>query len=295
MRPPADERTEEVVSDAAAAGPGRRALLVCIYPAGPLLGARFPLGEEPLVLGRDPGCGARLDDPSVSRRHARVEPGGGGYAVTDLGSTNGVTVNRLPARHAALRDGDYLGLGRCILRFLAGGNAEAAYHEEIYRLATVDALTETHNRRHLMECLARELARSGRRGGPLSLVLLDIDHFKRVNDALGHLAGDGVLRELADRVRPAVRRGELFARYGGEEFALVLPGAGAAEAGAAAERVRGLVEGAPFAAGGGRRVTVSLGVATAPGDVDLSPEELLRRADENLYRAKAAGRNCVRA
>src|SRR5262245_10133559 len=294
MGSPANERTEEVKPEMATPGPGHPALLVCIYPAGPQMGERFPLGEGPLVLGRDADCGARLDDPSVSRQHARVEPDGGGFVVTDLGSTNGVTVNRRPVEHAPLRDGDYLGLGRCILRFRAGGSAEAAYHEEVYRLATIDALTEAHNRRYLMEFLGQELARSARRGGPLSLVLFDVDHFKSVNDALGHLGGDDVLRELADRVRPAVRRGELFARYGGEEFALALPGAGADEAGAAAERVRRLVESAPFAAGQ-LSITVSLGAVTAVGGGDLSPDELVRRADEKLYQAKAAGRNCVRA
>src|SRR5262249_37763577 len=100
MRPPADEPTEEVQVEPAAANRGPSALLVFIYPVGPQLGARFPLGQEPLVLGRDEGCGARLDDPSVSRRHARVEPGRGGFVVTDLGGTNGTTVNPRPARHA---------------------------------------------------------------------------------------------------------------------------------------------------------------------------------------------------
>src|SRR5262249_55999547 len=115
--------------------------------------------------GRAGGGGARLDDPSVSRRHARVEPGRGGFVVTDLGSTNGTTVNRRPAGHARLDDGDYLGLGRCILRFLAGSNAEAAYHEEVYRLATTGALTGAHNRRALMEFLALGPAQSGRLRG----------------------------------------------------------------------------------------------------------------------------------
>src|SRR5262249_43190695 len=147
----------------------------------------------------------------------------GGVTVADLGSTNGTFLNDALVARAPLKDGDYLRVGNCIYRFLAGGNVEADYHEEIYRLTITDGLTQTHNKRYLLEFLDRELARSQRHTRPLSLVLFDIDRFKAINDELGHLAGDHVLRELAACVKAAVRREELFARYGGEEFAVVLP------------------------------------------------------------------------
>src|SRR5438552_8298891 len=122
-----------------------------------------------------------------------------------------------------LKDGDYLRVGNCICRFLAGGNVEAQYHEEIYRLTIIDALTEIPNKRFFLEFLDRELARTVRYHRPLSLILFDIDKFKVINDQLGHLAGDFTLREMASSLKAAIRKEELFARYGGEEFAVVLP------------------------------------------------------------------------
>ena len=274
----------------------RDALLVHIYPTGPGMGSRYALRERPLVIGRGADCDIRIEDQSVSRRHARVEADAGTYCAVDLQSTNGTFVNNMPATKSTLNDGDYLRVGNCIYRFLMGGNVEAEYHEEIYRLTIIDALTGLHNKRFLMEFLDRELARSARRGRPLSLVLFDIDHFKAVNDNLGHLGGDYTLSELAASVRRGIRKDELFARYGGEEFAIVLPEVAHDEATLAAERVRVVVEQHPFAyEGEAYPITISLGVATTAGDASLTPQELLRRADEKLYLAKREGRNRVEA
>jgi diguanylate cyclase (GGDEF)-like protein len=185
-------------------------------------------------------------------------------------------------------------VGNCIYRFLAGGNVEAEYHEEIYRLTIVDGLTEIHNKRYLMEFLDRELARSIRHHRPLALILFDLDHFKNVNDELGHLAGDYTLRELAACVKASVRREELFARYGGEEFAIVLPESSREGACVAAERIRALVENHPFEyEGKNYPVTISLGVGLTTGETPLSSQELIRLADEKMYQAKNEGRNQV--
>src|SRR5207245_2245668 len=156
----------------------------------------------------------------------RIQPGADGYYAVDLQSTNGTFVNDHPASMYKLKDGDYLRVGNCIYRFLIGGNVEAEYHEEIYRLTIIDALTDIHNKRYLVEFLDRELARSARYRRPLALVLFDLDLFKKVNDNLGHLGGDFTLREVAACVKGSVRKEELFARYGGEEFAVVLPETG---------------------------------------------------------------------
>src|SRR5262249_48558365 len=145
-----------------------------------------------------------------------------------------------------LRDGDYLRVGSCIYRFLVGGNLEAAYHEELYRLTIIDGLTGIHNKRYLFEFLERELARCARHQRPLALLLLDVDHFKLINDDLGHLAGDFILRELANIIRTGARKEELVARYGGEEFAVVLPETTREGGEASAERLRVLVEAHPF-------------------------------------------------
>src|SRR5215813_3800074 len=165
----------------------RNACFVHIYPPGPGMGTRYPLGDAPLVLGRGSDCEIRINDHSVSRRHARIQPGADGYYAVDLQSTNGTYVNDVPASMYKLKDGDYLRVGNCIYRFLMGGNVEAEYHEEIYRLTIIDALTEIPNSRALMEFLDRELARSCRHNRPLALVMFDVDHFKLVNDDLGHL------------------------------------------------------------------------------------------------------------
>ena len=169
----------------------RNACLVHIYPMGPGMGARYTLADSPVVLGRGTDCDIRINDHSVSRRHARIQPGADGYYAVDLQSTNGTFVNDQPAMMYKLKDGDYLRVGNCIYRFLTGGNVEAEYHEEIYRLTIIDALTDEHNKLYLIELLDRELRHvQGRYARPLSLVMLDIDRFKQINESLGHLGGD---------------------------------------------------------------------------------------------------------
>jgi diguanylate cyclase (GGDEF)-like protein len=270
------------------------ACLVCIYPTGPGMGTRYPLADKEVVLGRGSDCTIPLDDAALSRRHARIQPKEDGYVVFDLDSTNGTFVNQVRVRSVLLRDGDYLRCGRHLFRFLAGGNVEAEYHEEIHRLAIVDALTEIANKRYLLEYLERELARTCRHQRPLALILFDIDHFKKVNDERGHLAGDSVLRELANVLRPLIRREELLARYGGEEFAIVLHETNLEQARQTAERFRSAIAAHSFTFDGKTfSVTISLGVAATAGETALSPTGLIQLADERLYEAKHAGRNCV--
>jgi diguanylate cyclase (GGDEF)-like protein len=258
------------------------------------MGARYLLENGRIVLGRGDDCDITIHDSSVSRRHTMFELDVEGYVVIDLGSTNGTFVNDKPADRTPLADGDYVRIGSCIFRFLAGGNVEADYHEELYRLAILDALTGLHNRRYLLDYLERELARSARLGRPLALILFDIDHFKLINDTLGHLAGDLTLRELTALIRSEICRDELLARYGGEEFAAVLTETTHEKAAEVAERFRRATEGHPFCfEGRPYKVTVSLGVASTQGDGPLAPEELIRQADERLYIAKRTGRNRV--
>jgi two-component system, cell cycle response regulator len=272
----------------------RDACVVHIYPVGPGMGTRYALGDSPMVLGRGNDCDIRINDHSVSRRHARIQPGADGYYAVDLQSTNGTFVNDVPASICKLKDGDYLRVGNCIYRFLAGGNVEAEYHEEIYRLTIIDALTDIHNKRYLLEFLDRELSRSARYNRPLALILFDLDRFKSINDELGHLGGDFTLREMAACVKTCVRKEELLARYGGEEFLVVLPETNLEGALAVAERVRAMVEKHTFQyEGKAYPVTVSLGVAATNGDRPLTPCELIGEADEKLFRAKREGRNRV--
>jgi len=272
------------------------ACLVHIYPAGAAIGSRYPLPDHPLTLGRDEGCHIHITDDSVSRRHARIEPGKDGYTVIDLDSTSGTYVNEARVSSQKLRDGDYLHVGNCIYRFLAGGNLEAQYHEEIYRLTITDALTGIHNKRYLMEFFTRELACAVRYRRPLSVLLFDVDRFKEINEQFGHLGGDHTLRELGACLRGQIRKEDLFARYGGDEFAVVMPETDPETAKAVGEQLRHAAATHLFAYDGRPyQVTISLGAAGTQGNEWVTSVELLRKADENLYEAKRAGRNRVLA
>ena len=164
----------------------------------------------------------------------------------------------------------------------------ADLNSEVARLAASDGLTGLANRREFTTVLAREVARAARSKEPLSLAVLDVDHFKVVNDTFGHLAGDEVLRVVARAMTTQVREVDLVARYGGEEFAIILPNCSSMDALAVVERVRAAIE----AAGTTARVTASAGIATLPGD-GADEESLMAAADQALYRAKGAGRDRV--
>jgi diguanylate cyclase (GGDEF)-like protein len=273
----------------------REACLVHIYPTGPNMGCRYPLGEKALTLGRGEDCDIRLQDHSVSRRHAKIEPSPEGFFVFDQQSTNGTFVNDKQLDTSwLLQDGDYLRIGNCIYRYLAGGNIEAEYHEEIYRLTILDGLTQIHNQRYMTEFLEREVVRSQRHARPLSVLMIDLDRFKTINDTFGHLCGDFVLRELADIIRASVRKEDLFARYGGEEFVVVLVETNREEAVMVGERIRQSIADHQFRFDSTPvKLTISIGVASMTGDMSVTTASLLRAADENLYQAKRTGRNRV--
>ncbi len=268
------------------------ACLVLIYPPGPDMGKRFPLSKE-VVVGRGADCDIQVDRDSVSRRHARVFKSGETWSVEDLQSTNGSYVNDVQVTRSVLRDADFVKIGAAIFKFLSSQNVEASYHEEIYRMTIVDALTGAHNKRYFYEFLEREIARCARYRRPLSLLMFDIDHFKAVNDKHGHLTGDYVLREMSRRLLSRVRREELLARYGGEEFAAVLPETDLTGARTFGEQIRKMVADQPFEYEGDTfTVTISIGVTCVEGeDVDITT--FIKTADDNLYRAKREGRNRV--
>src|SRR4051812_20585816 len=196
---------------------GKEACLVVIY--GSELGKKYNLNASAIVIGRSSKCDIQIDQESISRNHSKIINTSKSLLIRDLGSTNGTYVNDEPVDEYVLRDGDLIKIGRTIFKFLTGGNIENAYHEEIYRLTTIDGLTQIFNKRYFLETIEREVARSQRYRRALSLVMFDIDHFKRINDTFGHLAGDFVLKHLASAIKNKIRREDIFARYGGEEFA----------------------------------------------------------------------------
>src|SRR6266478_2767057 len=268
---------------------GKEACLVMIY--GSELGKKYNLNAPSLVIGRSSKCDIQIDQESISRNHTKIVNTGKSILVRDLGSTNGTYVNDEPIDEYVLRDGDLIKIGRTIFKFLTGGNIENAYHEEIYRLTTIDGLTQIFNKRYFLENLEREIARSQRYRRMLSLVLFDIDHFKKINDSYGHLAGDYVLRELASALKSRIRKEECFARYGGEEFCLVLPETGHENTVYLADKLRKIIEQHHFVFEGKRiTVTFSAGVADLEQTHD-SALAFIKTADERLYDAKRMGRN----
>jgi len=218
----------------------------------------------------------------------------GNWWVEDLNSTNGTFVNEQRIRAQQLTDADQVRFGDAIYKFLTGANIESAYHEAIHNMAIQDGMTGIHNKRFFTEFLDREIAVASRHGHPLTLVMFDVDHFKKVNDTHGHLAGDAVLKDLAGRIRPRIRREDLFARYGGEEFACVLPSTPLPGGIVFAEQLRQLVERQPCRFDGKDiAFTISLGVTTLHRETGVDSAGLIKRADENLYSAKRGGRNRV--
>jgi diguanylate cyclase (GGDEF)-like protein len=166
--------------------------------------------------------------------------------------------------------------------------------DSLRQLATVDPLTGAFNRRTFVAMAEAALARARRSHSPIALLMIDIDHFKRVNDRLGHLAGDAVLKQFVSRAHGCLRQEDFLARFGGEEFCVLVPGLAAADAGALAERIRQRVCATAFAVGGSTlHLTASIGVATTEGDHPATLDALLERADCALYRAKNEGRDRV--
>ncbi len=270
----------------------RSAALVVIY--GEELGRKYDLDRKVTVIGRSSKSDIQVDQDSISRAHAKIVQDEGHATVADMGSTNGTFVNDEPVEGTlTLRNGDFIKIGRIIFKYIAGGNIEGQYHEEIYRLTTIDGLTQIFNKRYMVETLEREVSRCHRYGRALTLGMMDIDHFKKINDTYGHLAGDYVLKQLASAVKTKLRREDVFARYGGEEFGLILPEIDLAGAEATAEKVRKVVEKQRFVFEDQViPVTLSCGVA-AIGPKVTDMQALLKAADEKLYEAKQAGRNRV--
>jgi diguanylate cyclase (GGDEF)-like protein len=288
-RPTPVEAFTPFVPDAPASN---QACLVAIY--GAELGQRVELAAAPLIVGRDPESGFVVDDETVSRRHCEIAWTGRAFRVRDLGSTNRTFVNDAAVGERGLRHGDLIKLGRNIFKFLHGGSLEHDYHQVIHALMTHDGLTNAHNRRFFEQALVREMLRAERYQRPLALAMIDVDHFKAVNDSLGHLAGDEILRQIARVVQANVRGESTFARVGGEEFAIIFPETTLEGAARVSERLRGLIEGLRLDCEGTPvSVTCSFGVAAFAPGTGAATDDLYAEADRRLYEAKRAGRNRV--
>jgi two-component system, cell cycle response regulator len=257
-------------------------------------GKRLALCNQRARIGRESDNDLIVLDEGVSRWHLRIEPYRGGWLVIDVGSSNGTLLNGEPLRGVKrLKNGDLLQIGSAVIKYLSGQDVESSMWEELFELAVTDSLTQLANRRRFDEELATETSRVRRHGRDLSLLMLDIDLFKNVNDSHGHQAGDAVLSHIAQVIRERVRNHDLVARVGGEELAILMPETGLEGARVLAEELRRAIERHVIEyAEQELHVTVSIGCA------QLSPEDsdqqaFVGRCDQQLYRAKAAGRNRV--
>lgn len=284
----------EDLSDSVARGPRSEAALTVLR--GENVGSLYPIDADETMIGRSTEVGITLPDDSLSRQHARILRGDGVYTIEDLGSTNGTFVDgeRLAAPRV-LEDGSRIHLGsRTVLHFRMHDAVELEAARQTYALAVRDPLTGVFNRRHMQERLWSEAAFARRHHTSLSLILLDIDHFKRINDEHGHTIGDAALCQLASALTTLTRQEDVLARYGGEEFALIARGIDRKNTLALAERMRSTIEAQRLPIEGGEvSFTVSIGVAHYEPGGEREAQEIFEAADRALYAAKDAGRNHV--
>ncbi|MET0793211.1 MAG: GGDEF domain-containing protein [Polyangiaceae bacterium] len=253
------------------------------------------IGQTPFTMGRHASNNLSIDDDSISRTHARFVTEEGKYFVEDLGSRNGTFIQGKRITRAEIKDDDWVQLGaRVAFRFALTDSRQEGLLRKLYESSTRDALTGAYNRRHFDDRLKAEIAFAVRHATDCALILLDIDHFKKVNDTHGHQAGDEVLRHLSGIAHRALRTEDVFARFGGEEFAVIVRGASTRGAGRLAERLReALAQQHCSFEGQEIRCTLSAGCAALSCCAAPSPEEVIAVADRRLYVAKQAGRNRV--
>lgn len=268
--------------------------------SGRQMGQVFPLvNRTDSRIGRADDADLCIRDASISRYHAAVYIDERSRCrIRDLGSTNGTYVNGRRVQDGELAAGDRVQLGKAsILKLEYHGKMENEFHAQLYDAGTRDPLTGLFNRRYLDQHLESDFRLALRHSEDLSVLIIDVDRFKRINDSLGHLAGDAVLRNVARTLSSRVRHEDVLARYGGEEFVILLRRTSLEGAVSLADSIRDMVEQlAVDYRASSIAVTVSIGVATLrhPPQFD-DATSLLAAADVALYSAKNGGRNRVEA
>jgi two-component system cell cycle response regulator len=260
------------------------------------LGRDYRLRKPEYTIGRESDCDICIPEETVSRRHAKIQIRGSGpreYRLIDLGSTNKTFVNNSEAGSVLIKNGDKIRIGNTVLRFDLLDAEDIKYHQEIQKKIKYDALTGLLTKESLYLALQHELLRCKKFDIPLSVLMMDLDHFKKVNDTHGHQAGSHTLAEIGSLIARNLRETDVSARYGGEEFISYLSEQRKPGAKVAAESLRAAIANAQIAFGDKViAITISIGVAQFPDDGDTI-EELVARADEALYAAKGKGRNRV--
>ena len=266
-----------------------------VFLSGPLVGKIHLLEEGSVTLGRAVDIDIPINDLGISRHHIQITFLAGQAKLKDLGSTNGTYLNGRKVQESSLKDGDKIQISSStIIKFAYQDKIENIFHNELYRMAVVDPLTGAYNKRYMEERLKEEFSYCVRNHLPLSFLMLDIDHFKNINDTYGHPAGDYVLSRVAQLANSVVRKEDILSRYGGEEFAAILKATDATGALALAERIRQLVQNTGYQFDTHEiHVTISIGVATLSGKNLGDYEAMIKAADSLLYKSKHDGRNRV--
>lgn len=256
-------------------------------------GKAIPLKGKNLKIGRELDCDLILDNPHISRLHAEIFWRGPSVCIKDLGSTNGVFVNGKKITETALNNGDKILIGtQLYFKLIYQDAVDQNYQQNLFKAANTDPLTQLYNKRYFMESLEKEFSYTKRTELPLSLLMIDIDFFKQVNDTYGHIVGDKILKLVGTIFSANLRLENIASRFGGEEFAILLRGATAEKARQVGERLRSLIEQQRVVSKNRQLTfTISVGIATFTGKNFATPEEFLLKADDLLYGAKQNGRN----
>ncbi len=270
-----------------------------MFLSGPLMGKMINLNDGQTIIGRAPDAGIVINDQRISRHHLKIEHSGDDVTISDLGSTNGTFVNGIRiAKSQKLSDGDKIQISSVtIFKFAFEDETGHIFQEEFYKMAILDPVTNIHNKRFFISRLKEEFSLSKRNKTNLSILMIDIDFFKKVNDTYGHLAGDMILNQLAKIFKTMLRSEDILARYGGEEFIIALRSTNREGALILAERIRKKVEETQLVFEDQKiSITISIGVASLDEGCDHKDiDAIIKDADTKLYTSKENGRNKVTA
>ena len=287
------ESTQELLKD-------RKGQACFVQYNGDALGRRLALNNKEMILGRDANCDICLTEESISRQHAKIFNENGDVFIEDQGSSNGTFINdKKITQKMPLRDQDMLKLGNIILKFYDQYNVDGYIQDKIYQTATVDKMTGVNNRSHTLDLLKQEFEMSRSSGKPLCLIYYDLDHFKKVNDTLGHDAGDQVLRLITTLIEANLAEATILGRIGGEEFLVIAPNRTLEESFKISEKFRqacaNKVLKLEVSEGQSKKAiehtqTISVGIALRQDSMSEA-KDLMDAADKKLYESKTKGRN----
>lgn len=265
------------------------------FLGGPSMGQQVVLEEGDCVIGRNKDADIMVEDEAISRYHFKLKVKDKVTTIEDLNSTNGTFVNGNRIKKQILSPNDKIQISsQTVLRFAYVDMVDKNSHDRFYEMALFDPVTSAHTKRYFLNRIQHEFSYAERRNLPLSLIMFDLDYFKKVNDTYGHPAGDFILERVSQTTKTLIRKEDLFARYGGEEFAILMRESQEEEAVQLAERLREKIATSEYVFESNKiPISVSLGVACFKNGNFKSYQDLIKVADQYLYFSKSNGRNRV--